>query len=252
MADRDESSFGRQDLLLAALSIEQLDALERSVLSGLKALDRERRRPLDVLGLARAVEHDLRGAELSAAVYDRHLRSELSEEDRLLHRRVAAANDDRLLINEEGRVAGSAVGDSAAGKLIFARRTNLLVLSAHRENHSERLILLLTNPDAVHAAGLVGELKFGCQVGDEAGAEAFGLVAHRLHQLWPLDAVAEAGVVLDLGCLLQQAAPLPAFDYERREVGAGCVKRRCVTGRAAADNDYVFDLGHALLHSGCG
>ena len=51
--------------------------------------------PLDVGDLSRALEHDLRRAELVAAVDDRDLGGELREEHRLLHRRVAAADDDR-------------------------------------------------------------------------------------------------------------------------------------------------------------
>ena len=82
----------------------------------------------------------LRGAELVAAVHHGHLRGELGEEDRLLHRRVAAAHDDRLAVLEEGGVAGRAVGHAAAvAELLLARHPELLVLGAHGEHDGARL-----------------------------------------------------------------------------------------------------------------
>ena len=67
----------------------QLPVAERLVDDGV-------RDELDLLVGARAVEHDLRRAELAAPVDDRHLRREPGQEDRLLHRRVAAADDHDL------------------------------------------------------------------------------------------------------------------------------------------------------------
>ena len=116
------------------------------------------------------------------------------------------------------------------------------MLGAHREDDRARLVDVVADADLVDAAGLVGELDAGGLVGDVARAEVLGLVAHLLHQLGAHDAAAgKPGVVLDLGRLLQQAAPEEALDDERLEVRARGVQRRRVAGRAAADDDHVLD-----------
>jgi hypothetical protein len=83
-------------------------------------------------------------------------------------------------------------------------------------------------------------------LGDEAAAEALGLVAQVLHHLRARDALGIARVVLDVRGLLEQAAPQEPLDDERLQVGAGCVERGCVAGRAAPDDDHVLDVGHSL------
>ena len=50
-----------------------------------------------------------------------------------------------------------------------------------------------------------------------------------------------AGVVLDVGRLLQQAAPGEALDHERLQVRARGVQRGRVAGGPAADDDDVLD-----------
>ena len=100
-------------------------------------------------------------------------------------------------------------------------------------------VLVVADEDALDAA--VGELDPGRVVGDEAGPEPLGLGAELLHHLRPHDPLGEAGVVLDVGRVLELAAPLEALDHERLEVGAGRVERRRVAGGRAADDDHVLD-----------
>ena len=80
------------------------------------------------------------------------LRGELGEEDRLLHRGVAAADDDRRAVLEERGVAGRAVGHAAAAELLLAGHAELLVLGAHREDHGAGLVGLVVDPDGVRLA----------------------------------------------------------------------------------------------------
>ena len=80
-------------------------------------------------------------------------------------------------------------------------------------------------------------------------AEALGLGAELVHHLRPHDPLGVAGVVLDVGRVLELAAPLEALEDERLEVGAGGVERGRVAGRPAADDDHVFDLLLAHLVS---
>src|SRR5829696_10342812 len=119
MPDRDERTGRRQLTRLDSLHVPHAHTRERTALAREELLRSEWRQEVDVLHGARAVEHDRRGAELVAAVHDRHLRGELGKEDRLLHRGVAAADDDRLVLLEEGGVAGGAVAHAAAGEEIL-------------------------------------------------------------------------------------------------------------------------------------
>ena len=66
-----------------------------------------------------AVEHDLRGAELFAAVDDGDFGGEASEEESLFHGRVAAADDGDLFTGGEEAVAGGAGGDAMADEGLF-------------------------------------------------------------------------------------------------------------------------------------
>jgi hypothetical protein len=72
----------------------------------------------------------------------------------------------------------------------------------------------------VQPARLARQLDLGRVVGDEARTEARGLVAELLHHHRPHHALGVAGVVLDVGRLLQQAAPREPLDHERVQVRA--------------------------------
>ena len=212
--------------LLAGERVDERRVSEGAVLAGHELGHAVGGEELDVLLRAGPLEHDLRRPELVATVHDADLGGELREEDRLLHRRVAAADDDRRAPLEEGRVAGRAVADAAPGELLLAGDAELLVLGAHRQHDRARPVLGVADPHAVHTPGLVRELDAVGLVGDQARAEALGLLAELLHHLGAHHTVGEAGVVLDVGRLLQQPAPGEALDHERAEVGARRVQRR--------------------------
>ena len=129
---------------------------------------------------AGAVDHDRRGPELVAAVHQGHLRGELGQERRLLHRRVAAADDDDVLGPEEGRVADGAVADAAALQRDLGLEAELAGGRAGGDDHGPGAVLVVAD---VHAQRLLREVDPGDVVGHELGAEALCLGAHRLHQL---------------------------------------------------------------------
>jgi hypothetical protein len=77
-------------------------------------------------------------------------------------------------------------------------------------------------------------------VENDLGAEALGLGLHGKHEVGTLDALGEAGEVVDLGGLHKLAACLDrARDEQRGQVGAGGVDRSRVAGGAGADDDYL-------------
>ena len=199
-----------------------------------------RRHELDVVLAASPLLHDLRRAELVAPVDDLQVLGELRDEDRVLHRRVAAADHGDVLVLEEGAVADSAGGDAAAAELHLAGDAEPLGLRPHGEDHGPGAVDVLADLDGVDVA--VGQLDLGGVVGDEAGAEALGLGPELVHHLRPHDALGIARVVLDVGRVLELAAPLEALDDQRLELGAGGIERRRVAGGPAADDDQVFDL----------
>src|SRR6185437_14827294 len=161
---------------------------------------------------------------------------------RLLHRRVAAADDHDVLRPEEGGVADGAVADAAALECDLALEAQLARGRARRDDHRAGAVLLVAD---VHAQRLLGEIDPGDVVGHELRAETLRLGAHRLHELRAEDAVAEAGIVLDVGGDHQLAAVGEALEDERLQVRARGVERRRVAGRTAADDD---DLANVVCH----
>src|SRR5680860_1278477 len=117
VADRDERPFGAEILALAGLGIAQADVVEVAAVATDELLRDERSLELDVALLASPLLHDLRGAELVAAVDNGQLAGGLGDEDRVLHRRVAAADHDHIFAFEEGAVADAAGGYTAAAQL---------------------------------------------------------------------------------------------------------------------------------------
>ncbi len=120
------------------------------------------------------------------------------------------------------------------------------MLGAHRQHDRVRAMLNIADPHAVNATGLVRELDAIGLLGHQPCAEALGLLAELVHHLRAHHAVGEAGVVLDVGRLLEQAAPGEALDHERLEIRARGVERGRVPGRPAADDDHVLDVAHLI------
>ena len=113
------------------------------------------------------------------------------------------------------------------------------------------LVGLVADGDRLHRPGQVDRVDV---LHPQVGTEAQRLLAHLVHQLGSGDAVAEAGVVLDLGGRHQRTAELGALEHQRVELGAGGVHGRGVAGGAGTDDDHVMDGGwggHASL-SACG
>ena len=69
---------------------------------------------LDLRVLEQAVLQDLLGAEVVTPVHDGDLLGEVGQEDRLLDRGVAAADDHDLFALVEEAIAGGACGDAVA------------------------------------------------------------------------------------------------------------------------------------------
>ena len=151
---------------------------------------------------------------------DVDLRRELREEGRLLHRRVAAADDGDLALAEEEAVAGRAVRDAAAGEPVLAGDADLAVRRAGRED--DGLGLVDGAAAERHALDRSVQVELDDVVVEHLGAEALGLLLHLGHEVGALDAFGEAGEVLHIGRVHQLAARLDrARDDERRRGSRG-------------------------------
>ena len=188
------------------------------------------------------VDHDRRRTEDVAPVHDRDLGGELRQERRLLHRRVAAAHDDDVLVAEEGCVADRAVRDAAALERALGLEPELTRVRACGDDDRLGAIFVVPDPDAERA---LREVDLRHVVGDELRAEALGLLPELLHHLRAEHAAGIAGVVLDVARDHQLAAPVDPFDHQRGHVRPGGVEGSGVSGGGPADHDH---LAHVCVH----
>src|SRR5262249_58760730 len=142
------------------------------------------------------------------------------EEERLLERGVAAADDRHRLAAEERAVAGRA-GRHA---LVLEPRLRLEAEpargGAEREDHRVGGEAALV---AAHAEGPRREVDLGRVLGEDLRAEALRLALEALHQLGAGDRLGEARGILDVGPQHHLPAALEAAGTGRRAPGAGAV-----------------------------
>ena len=252
VADRDEHAGHVEDLRLAGLA---------GCAAGRRRPCRPRRgspRPtlfhstlIFVVG-QRAGGHDLAGPERVAPVHDRHRLGEAGEEGRLLHRRVAAADHDDVLVAEEEAVTGGTRRHAVAEQLLLAGHAQRAPGGTGGEDDGAGEVLGLADVHRLEALGarLGGRRSSSTRVTSSvmnSAPKRSACLRIDVHQLGAHDAVGEAREVLHLGGGHQRATGLHALDHERLEVGPGRVERRGVAGRPRADDDQVSDLVHCRL-----
>src|ERR1044071_3903005 len=247
VADGDEESLRGKVVDLVRLQVADLERGDAALFRADDFVDGAVVAELDFRIRQCALLHDLRRAQRLAAMDDRDPRGELREERRLLHRRVAAADDGDLLAAEEKSVARRAVRDAEALQLFLRRQSELHGRGAGGDDQRVALEDVLIGGDLERMVAEVDALDL---LHLEDGAEALGLLAHEVHQLRPEDSFGEAGVVLDVGGDGELPARLHSFEDERSEVGAGEVDRGGASGRAGADDDHavIGDAVHGGAH----
>ena len=114
----------------------------------------------------------------------------------------------------------------------------LAVGRAGREDDRGRLVRRAAAE--LHALDRTVEVELDDVVVDDLGAEPLGLLLHLAHQVGALDALGEAGEVLDLGRVHQLAADLDrARDEQRLRSARGGVDRGGEARRTRTDDDDV-------------
>jgi hypothetical protein len=182
----------------------------------------------------RAVEHDLRCAELFTPVRDRHGARELREKRRFFHRGVAAADDEHFLVLEEEAVARCAGRHAVAHEPGLRGDAEQPRGRAGSDDQRVARVLVCRRIDPQQPARQVHALHVAA---GELRPEPSGLRAKALHHLRPHQSLGKTGIVLYLRRDRQLAAGLRAFDHERVNVRARVVQRRRQAGRPGAEYD---------------
>ena len=202
MADGLKNAGNFELTLLAGFGVPQGDRLElRLALHGDDlAIPRE-----GDLGVGcGTVGHDLRGAQLVAAMHKGHRVGEPGEESGLLNRGVTATNDGDVFAGEEEPVTSGAPRHAAPGQPRLILKSEFAVGRSHGEDNNARPVGVSVSVDEL--LDLTGEVDIGDVVGDELGSEPFGLGTHLRHEVGAHDPLGEARVVFDLGGLHEGAA----------------------------------------------
>ena len=167
-------------------------------------------------------------------MYDIDFVAEAREEDRVLDRNIAAADDGCVLLSVEGSVAGSAVGYAHAGICVFARNSELSVLSAHCEDDCPGFVCPHIRGDFFDFSAQI-ELRDGlCH---EFRPEILGVLLHFHGQVGAADA-RKTRIIVNFICVDDlTAAHEVLLDDDEVELRAGRVDGCGHTGGAGTDDD---------------
>src|SRR4051794_8587401 len=150
IADRDEHAVEGQLARLARARVAQSHTLDLVLAEDF--LDLDVRADVDLLIGLGPVEHDLRRPERVPPMQEMNLRGEPGEEERLLQRGVATADDGDLLIAEEEAIAGRAGRNAAAAEALLARESQPQGRGARRRDHRVGLVFDPSGPDVERPA----------------------------------------------------------------------------------------------------
>src|ERR1700722_3985722 len=167
---------------------------------------------------------------------------EPGQEGRFLHRGVSPADYDRILVLEERAVAGGACADAITHQAFFRFDSEQFGGRAGRDDHRLGLDHFAIGDQLERT---LPEAHLGHRAAHETRAEAGNLAPEDVHHLGALDAVFEAGIILDLGGDSELAAWLVPLDQERTQIGAGSIQRRSESGGTGSENyDFIDFVSH--------
>ena len=176
--------------------------------------------------------------EVFLAHEDRHMLRVLREEDALLRRCKAAADDEDVLAREELAVARRTVGDAVPAKLLLARKADLARMCARREQYGKSLIVAAARMHMPSIALLFERIDFGEQ---KLRSEAFRLTVHLRREVSAARRVA-ARIVHNLRRQGDLTAESLLLHHEHTAAGSCQVKRGGQPRRAAADHYCIIKL----------
>jgi len=246
VADGDEDALDLELAVLAGLDVFQLHGADFAVVVGEVFGDDGVPDGLDLRVRHGAVGHDAGGAEFVAAVDEVDLGGEAGEEGGFLGGGVAAADDADWDVPVERAVAGGAGGEAVAGEFLLAGEAEVPGAGAAGDDEGAGVGPVAVVDLDAEVAVLLLEAGDGGVL--EACAEALGLGFHVHDELGAVDAVDEAGEVLDEGGGGELAAGFLALEDEGVEVCARCVDGCGEACAAGADDDQLFHREGELNH----
>src|SRR5262249_6397126 len=194
-----------------------------------------------------ALLHDLRGSQGVAAVNHIDPRGETRQEERFLHRRIAAAHDGDLLVPEEGAIAGRARRHPAPHESLLADEPKVFCRRASGNNNG------IGQDDGVIVHQQMQRSLRDLHGRDtpitQLGAKARRLVCKALHQLRPEDALSKTWVVFDMRCGDQLSAGFDALQDQRVQVGPCRIECRGQPRGTTPENDHRAMFGLRALHA---
>src|SRR2546430_5172788 len=151
---------------------------------------------------------------------------------------VHTADNHHLETLEKEPVTGGTRADAAALEAFLVRQSEVLGIRAGRDNHGAALMHSVGSPDLQRT---LREIHLQYVVVDELRLEAFGLFPPELHELGALDALWEAGIILDVRRDHELSPRDGASDDERLQVRPGRIDRRGQAGGAGTDDDDIVE-----------
>jgi len=178
-------------------------------------------------------------ARLAPPMYQGHSLGELGQEQSLLQRRVAAADDHDLLILKEEPVAGGAGRHPVSNQLTLRGKPQHLRRRPGRDDERPALLHRPVDGDPERAPA---EIRGGNRPLAKLRPEPFGLLAHRPDEVGAQQSLRKARKILHHGRQRELPTRLVPVHDQGREVRPRRVHPRRQPGRSGPQND---DVTHA-------
>ena len=211
-----------------------------------KMIDRLVPQHLDMRIGKQPVFEDFLAAQRIAAVNQRHVLRMVGHVECFFDRSVAAADHHHFLAAVEEPVAGRAGRNALARQLQLARHAEPLGLRAGGNHQRFALIDVAAIADGAERPAI--QIDRNDRIPQHPRANVLGLGLHFRHQPRPLNHIAEAGVVLDVGGDGQLAAGLQALHHDWLQPRARAIDCGREPRRAGADDQHAGGMcRHEIL-----
>ncbi len=193
-----------------------------------------------------ALDQDLLGTELVAAVNEVHLLGDVGQIERLFHGGVATPDHRHFLIAIEETITGGAGRDAAPLERLFGGQAQILGGGTGGDDKGIAGVLAVVTLETERA---LGQLHLVDVIEQDAGIKLLRMLFHALHQGRASEAFGIARPVLHFCGGGQLTALLHTGDEQGIEIGAGGIDGSGVTGRAGAQDQQfaVSDLAHDVI-----
>src|SRR5262249_19697063 len=216
MANRNEYTLGRKDLLFLREKVPQPDTHHPGFRRSKDLLHRRVPHKLDLRILERLLLHDLRSAQRVPPVNHRHLGRKLCKKRGLFHRGVATANYHQWSALEKEPVARRASRNAEPSQTVWCRRFawNPKPLGARAGGDNQRRSPHKLFVGLQHEWPL-GKIRLRDPRRKKLGPKPLCLLSEFLHKLGAHYPLGKPRVVFNIGRYHQLTTRQRPFNYER-------------------------------------